>query len=96
MPETQSLVDLRSDVVMYAGPSETTRDYADKMLLAALQEAQTVAGSYDNKAQIVGVAENVTRPDHKAGALPTRPNEDGRVFHPVGRRAVFAQRRRRQ
>ena len=40
---------------MYAGPGETTRDYADKMLLAALQEAQTVARSYDNKAQIVGV-----------------------------------------
>ncbi len=57
MPETPSLVDrfLRSDAVMYAGPSETTRDYADKMLLAALQEAQTVARSYDNKAQIVGV-----------------------------------------
>ncbi len=57
MPETPSLVDhfLRSDAVMYAGPGETTRDYADKMLLAALQEAQTVARSYDNKAQIVGV-----------------------------------------
>ena len=40
---------------MYAGPGEITRDYADKMLLAALQEAQSVARSYDNKAQIVGV-----------------------------------------
>ena len=32
-----------------------TRDYADKMLLAALQDAQAVARSYDTKAQIVGV-----------------------------------------
>ena len=40
---------------MYAGPGEITRDYADKMLLAALQEAQSAARSYDNKAQIVGV-----------------------------------------
>ena len=39
---------------MYAGPSEITRDYADKMLLAALQEAQSVGRAYDNKAQIVG------------------------------------------
>ena len=31
------------------------RDYADKMLLAALQEAQSVVRSYDTKAQIVGV-----------------------------------------
>ena len=40
---------------MYAGPGEITREYADKMLLAALQEAQSVARSYDTKAQIVGV-----------------------------------------
>jgi hypothetical protein len=32
-----------------------TRSYADKMLLAALQEAQAVVRSYDHKAQIVGV-----------------------------------------
>ena len=40
---------------MYAGPGEVTRDYVDKMLLAALQEAQSVWRAYDNKAQIVGV-----------------------------------------
>jgi hypothetical protein len=52
-----SLLDrfLRSDATMYAGPGETTRDYTDKMLLAALQEAQSVVRSYDHKAQIVGV-----------------------------------------
>ena len=32
-----------------------THDYADKMLLAALQEAQSVVRAYDHKAQIVGV-----------------------------------------
>ncbi|WP_245474286.1 hypothetical protein [Mesorhizobium sp. M2A.F.Ca.ET.042.01.1.1] len=32
-----------------------TRDYTDKMLLAALQEAQTTVRAYDTKAQIVGV-----------------------------------------
>ncbi len=46
---------LGSDAPMYIGPSETTREYIDKMLLAALQEAQSVARSYDTKAQIVGV-----------------------------------------
>ena len=58
MPETPpSLLDrfLGSDATMYAGPGEITRDYADKMLLAALQEAQSVVRSYDTKAQIVGV-----------------------------------------
>ena len=58
MPETPpSLLDrfLRSDATMYAGPGEITRDYVDKMLLAALQEAQSVVRSYDTKAQIVGV-----------------------------------------
>jgi hypothetical protein len=40
---------------MFAGPGETTRDYVDKMLLSALQEAQSVVRSYDNKAMIVGV-----------------------------------------
>src|SRR6478735_2665237 len=58
MPETSpSLLDrfLRSDATMYAGLGEITRDYVDKMLLAALQEAQSVVRSYDTKAQIVGV-----------------------------------------
>jgi hypothetical protein len=41
------------DAPMYAGPVAITCDYADK-LLAALQEAESVAHSYDNKAQIVG------------------------------------------
>jgi len=40
---------------MFAGPGEITRDYVDKMLLSALQEAQSIVRSYDNKAQIVGV-----------------------------------------
>lgn len=31
------------DTPMYAGPGDVTLDYADKMLLAALQEAQSVA-----------------------------------------------------
>jgi hypothetical protein len=32
-----------------------TRDYTDRMLLAALQEAQSMVRAYDTKAQIVGV-----------------------------------------
>jgi hypothetical protein len=58
MPETPSTqLDrfLGLDTSMYAGPGESTRDYVDKMLLAALQEAQSVWRAYDNKAQIVGV-----------------------------------------
>ena len=58
MPETvPTLLDrfLGSDASMYAGPGEITREYVDKMLGAALQEAQSVARSYDTKAQIVGV-----------------------------------------
>ena len=58
MPETvPTLLDrfLGSDATMYAGPGEITREYVDKMLGAALQEAQSVARSYDTKAQIVGV-----------------------------------------
>ena len=59
---------------MYAGPGETTRDYTDKMLLAALQEAQAVVRSYDTKAQIVGVgyilALNLVL--HFGDLLPTR------------------------
>ena len=37
------------------GTLQISRGCADKMLLAALQEAQTVVRSYDTKAQIVGV-----------------------------------------
>jgi len=58
MTETPpSLLDrvLRSDAATYAGLGEITRTYTDKMLLAALQEAQSVVRSYDTKAQIVGV-----------------------------------------
>ena len=56
MPNTPTLLRrfVGSDVEMYAGPGEITREYVDKMLLAALQEAQSVARAYDNKAQIVG------------------------------------------
>jgi hypothetical protein len=65
---------LRSDATMSAGPGETTRDYADKMLLAALQEAQSAVRSYDHKAQIVGVgyilALNLVL--HFGDLLPTR------------------------
>ena len=43
------------DAAMHAEPGETQRDYVDKMLIAALQEAASVARSYDAKAQIVGV-----------------------------------------
>jgi hypothetical protein len=58
MPETPpSVLDrfLGSDVTMYTGPGEIPQAYANKMLLAALQEAQSVVRSYDTKAQIVGV-----------------------------------------
>jgi hypothetical protein len=56
MPESPSLLDLIStkcDDVFRTG--EITRVYADKMLLAALQEAQSVVRSYDHKAQIISV-----------------------------------------
>lgn len=46
---------LFSDATMYTGPRQPAREYVDKMLLAALQEAQSVVRSYDVKAQIVGV-----------------------------------------
>ena len=52
-----SLLDsfLRSDATMHAKPGEVAREYVDKMLLTALQEAQSVGDcAYDNKAQIVG------------------------------------------
>jgi hypothetical protein len=59
---------------MHARPGETARDYVDKMLLAALQEAQSVVRSYDSKAQIVGVgyilALNLVL--HFGDLLPTR------------------------
>ena len=58
MPETSSSLLHRyfgSDATMYAGSGETAREYADKMLLSALQEAQSAARSYDTRAQIVGV-----------------------------------------
>ena len=58
MPETSSSLLHRyfgSDATMYAGSGETTREYVDKMLLSALQEAQSVARAYDTKAQIVGM-----------------------------------------
>jgi hypothetical protein len=58
MPETlPSVLDrfLGSDATIYGGPSEVTPPYGNKMLLAALQEAQSVVRSYDTKAQIVGV-----------------------------------------
>jgi hypothetical protein len=58
MPETQpSVLDrfLGSDATVHAGPAESPQAYANKMLLAALQEAQSVVRSYDTKAQIVGV-----------------------------------------
>ncbi|SCW35484.1 hypothetical protein SAMN02927900_00945 [Rhizobium mongolense subsp. loessense] len=77
MPEIQtSLLDrfLRSDAPIYAAPGENKRDYVDKMLLAALQEAQVTARSYDTKAQIVGagyiLALNLVL--HFGDLLPTR------------------------
>jgi hypothetical protein len=77
MPEIPpSLLDryLRSDATRHAGLGEITRDYVDKMLLAALQEAQSVVRSYDTKAQIVGVgyilALNLVL--HFGDLLPTR------------------------
>jgi hypothetical protein len=77
MPETlPSLLDrfLRSDATTYAGTGEPTRDHADKMLLAALQDSQSAVRSYDTKAQIVGVgyilALNLVL--HFGDLLPTR------------------------
>jgi hypothetical protein len=77
MPETPtSLLDrfLRSDAPIPAAPSENKRDYVDRMLLAALQEAQVTARSYDTKAQIVGagyiLALNLVL--HFGDLLPTR------------------------
>jgi hypothetical protein len=56
------------------GTLQNSRGCADQMLLAALQEAQTVVRSYDTKAQIVGVgyilALNLVL--HFDGLLPTR------------------------
>jgi hypothetical protein len=65
---------LRSDAPTYAGTGEPTRDHADKMLLAALQDSQSAVRSYDTKAQIVGVgyilALNLVL--HFGDLLPTR------------------------
>lgn len=57
MPEVQpSILDFhRPDAAIDAAPDQNERDYTDRMLLAALQEAQVTARSYDTKAQIVGV-----------------------------------------
>ncbi|MBB6409218.1 hypothetical protein [Mesorhizobium sangaii] len=60
---------------MFSGPGEVTREYVDNMLLTALQEAHSVARSYDTKAQIVGVgyilAVNLAL--HFGDLLPTHP-----------------------
>ncbi|QND34618.1 hypothetical protein HB772_21670 (plasmid) [Sinorhizobium meliloti] len=65
---------LRADVPMDAAPSENKRDYVDRMLLAALQEAQVTVRSYDTKSQIVGagyiLALNLVL--HFGDLLPTR------------------------
>lgn len=56
------------------GSSDVKRANSDKMLLAALQEVQSVVRSYDHKAQIVGVgyilALNLVL--HFGDLLPTR------------------------
>jgi hypothetical protein len=77
MPEIPpSLLDrfLRLDATTYTGTGEPTRDHADKMLLAALQDSQSAVRSYDTKAQIVGVgyilALNLVL--HFGDLLPTR------------------------
>ncbi|EHK79366.1 hypothetical protein SM0020_03300 [Sinorhizobium meliloti CCNWSX0020] len=73
---TTSLLErvLRSDATMDAPRGENKRDYVDKMLLAALQEAQVAARSYDTKSQIVGagyiLALNLVL--HFGDLLPTR------------------------
>lgn len=64
----------RTDDAIQAAPSEHDRDYVDKMLLAALHEAQSAVRSYDTKAQIVGagyiLALNLVL--HFGDLLPTR------------------------
>ncbi|MEY9626274.1 hypothetical protein ABIA27_001309 [Sinorhizobium fredii] len=73
---TTSLLErvLRSDATMDAPRGENKRDYVDKMLLAALQEAQVAVRSYDTKSQIVGagyiLALNLVL--HFGDLLPTR------------------------
>ena len=76
---------------------EITRDYADKMLLAALQEAQSVVRSYDTKAQIVGVgyilALNLVL--HFGDLLPTRAPLGPLFFSVIwGERSTASPRRR--
>ncbi len=77
MPQTPTSLferSLRSDAPMHAAPSENKHDYVDRMLLAALQETQVTARSYDTKAQIVGagyiLALNLVL--HFGDLLPTR------------------------
>jgi hypothetical protein len=73
-PATQAETHPGSDAEVPAAPDKDKRDYVDKMLLAALQEAQSVVRSYDTKAQIVGVgyilALNLVL--HFGDLLPTR------------------------
>jgi len=68
------LTTVRMETVMKT-PLEMTREYADKMLLAALQETQSIVRSYDTKSQIVGVgyilALNLVL--HFGDLLPTHP-----------------------
>jgi hypothetical protein len=65
---------LQTESATQAAPSEHSRDYVDKMLLAALHEAQSTVRSYDTKAQIVGagyiLALNLVL--HFGDLLPTR------------------------
>lgn len=53
MPGTPFLLErFPSDTIMYAGPGEITREYIDKMLLAALQEAQSVDRTFAPSARL--------------------------------------------
>jgi hypothetical protein len=65
---------LRMMTANRAASGEHSRDYVDRMLLAALQEAQSTVRSYDTKAQIVGagyiLALNLVL--HFGDLLPTR------------------------
>ena len=51
---------------MYAGPGEITRDYVDKMPLAALQEAQSVARLDRDQSKVQSV---VYTPQHSEQVL---------------------------
>ena len=54
MPWTPFLLErfLPLDTTMYARPGEITREYVDKMLLAALQEAQSVDRAFAPSARL--------------------------------------------